>query len=165
MARTFDYDSGIRVLLETRYGKVQATFNDAEHAFVIVQDENGQGYINTDSAALTFRNQEYIGSVHLYLSPTGWSAPNGSHFSKRPQWTDAPKTHAQALEAACIEAVLTYVASNPDVLDRGERSALARDLHSAIRDADEMREKLAALDAQIAEQTARYDEITAELGE
>jgi hypothetical protein len=99
---------------------------------------NGRAHINDNKPALVFRDQEYIGSARLYADEAGrweWrpSFP-GESFSRRPQWTNAPKTHQAAMIAAITEALAEAMATDPSIAQRADELHHARKVEQARQD-------------------------------
>lgn len=140
------------VPLTTEYGPAVAAFTDAGHVSVGTDG----AHINDDNPCLTFRGQEYLVHVHLYVS-LGWDVKPGDHVSiqRRPQWTDAPRTHRDKIVAAIASAVRAYLAEHPETLREAEYASANNELLALEGERRKAAEELAQLDARIAEQSAR----------
>ena len=130
--------------LETKFGPVIVTMpcgSQYAHAeagrYAANTYYDGKAHINDDKPALEFRGQEYIGSVRLYLTDAGWeerpSFP-GESFSRRPQWTNAPKTHQAAMVAAIIESLEEALAADPSITQRADEAHRTRKIAEAQQD-------------------------------
>lgn len=140
------------VYLSTQYGRVRVALVSATWAHVTVDSEAGQAHINDDRPALTYRGQDYIGGVGFDIAdgvPT--VHPDRVHLSKRPQWVDAPKTHAAAMVDAIRVALVEYLAAHPTVLGRAELRETARQLNSLVKDRDELMAQLIVVNDKITE--------------
>jgi hypothetical protein len=129
--------------------------NDRHDVFCTVN-----AHINDDLPALVFRGQDYIGSVHVERADDGtWGPVSGHlvHWSKRPQWTDAPPTHAQALTHACAQAVQLYTDAYPDMLERGWAAGREQDAHRVETD-------IAQLEGELADKRAKLKRVLNDAG-
>lgn len=161
----YDWTSNPETILTTKYGKVRAVWQSGR-VFVNVASEEGQAHINDSRPALVYRGEEFIGSMHLDLGPAGFVAdPGWVHLSRRSNWSDAPRTYREAMVAAVVDAVTTYVASvDPTIMDKGELAEIGQRMHGASRKLVEARQLVADLQAQMTALESRRAEITADLG-
>lgn len=143
------------VTAETKYGKIRMHAVNGSRVMVDVGDETGHAHINDNRPALTYRGQEYIGSVFFDVTATGISATDVS-ISRRPEWSSAPKTYAAAMVEAMRETVAAYIAEHPEFLPAAEYA----DVNNALDSATEKRDKLAA---ELAEADATVKALAARL--
>lgn len=163
---TTNYPESPTDFLETKYGTVRALWQDGR-VFVTVASEEGQAHINDHRPALTYRGEEYIGSVHLNLGPAGF-APDLRYgkLSRRSNWSDAPPSYQAAMFAAIVDAVTTHYASvDPTCMDRGALASIGQELHGLERDMREAVAKVDFLRAEISKCEARMAEIMDDLDE
>lgn len=161
MRRPRKYPRVPRVPLTTELGPVMATFTDAGHVHVSTDG----AHVNDDNPCLAYRGQEYRVSVNLFADAgpdlPAWSErPDGYRtITRRPQWTDAPRTYAAAIVDAITAAVRAYVAEHPETLRAAELSDVSSELIQAEEKRDKLRADLDEAESSVSRLLARLESL------
>ena len=134
--------------LATELGPVRATFCADSDGRPYVSC-HVQAHINDDAPAMIYRGQEYIGSVVLIDTGGIWTRDGSAYWSKRPQWTDAPPTHASALTQACAEAVREWEREHPEYVKAGQYASAQQRLGTVRGELRKLDGERKALKAQV----------------
>ncbi len=122
----------------------------------IVFTGNGRAVVNTtgshnvsNSPAVHFRDRDYL--IHIYYKQIGrhWVADDVSVNQRGAISGSAPRTITDAITAAATEALTA--AWSDEVQAAADYARAARDLHDLVGERQELADKLADLDARIAE--------------
>jgi hypothetical protein len=152
------------IVIETEYGKVRLSVTRATAVYVEVGDETGNAHINDDRPALVYRGQEYIGSIHFEVTADGQLAVSdfrGSvHLSKRPQWSDAPRSYATAMLAAISTAVKAHLDAHPELLRKADIAATNNELREAEESEETARQVFGAATEKVHKLRDRLAELT-----
>lgn len=123
-------------VLQTAHGPVIVTLSGPGYAICEVGGEAGRAHINDERPGFSYRGQDYIGYARLVEVDGTWQiAPgHGYSFSKRPQWTEAPRTHRAAMLGEVIRAVREHLHAHPELAHAAARAEAQRELAAAERE-------------------------------
>lgn len=128
-------------------GTLRIAFTDAGAAFVTTPD----GYHNTGSPALRFRDADWIVGLHLVRAADGtWGDYDGRRsggINRRGQLGDPPPSYRAALHAAVLHAVAG--AWTPEIGRAAAYAHAAQRLHQDEKERDKAAAALAEIDARI----------------
>jgi hypothetical protein len=147
--------------LTTEYGGIRAAFTSGTRVYAEIGGETGHAHHNDSRPAFTFREREYLGSVHLTITDGMVTADMADHYiSQRGAiGGKAPRTYAEKMITAIITAVQTYVDANPDTLRAAEYVHLNNDLDRETETRDKLAGELAAADKVVADLAAALDKV------
>lgn len=149
------------VFLTTEYGGIRVAFTSGSRLYAEIGGETGKAHHNDNRPAFTFREREYLGSVHLTIVDGVVSGDMNDHYiSQRGAiGGKAPRTYAAKMITAIIDAVQTYITANPDTLREAEYGHLNNDLDRATEERNKIVIELAAADKVVNDLRAALDKV------